>query len=172
MEGMKILGIDPGLERVGFGLIECDTQQRYHAIDWGVITTSKKEPEAARLFGIYQALMELIRHHSPDTAAVEKMFFFKNAKTMVPVSQARGVILMTLHESGTSYCEYTPMQVKQNMTGYGKASKEDIQTMVQQLLIMDELPRPDDASDALAIALSCAFEQGPISLSKSQACMT
>lgn len=161
---MKILGIDPGLERVGFGLIEQDSQQRYHARDWGVITTKKQESEAARLHGIHRMLLELIEQVKPDVAAVEKLFFFKNAKTVMPVSQARGVIVLALYASGVPYWEYTPMQVKMNITGYGKSTKEEIQAMVKDIFALDELPKPDDAADALAIALSCAYEQGPISL--------
>jgi crossover junction endodeoxyribonuclease RuvC len=161
---MKILGIDPGLERVGFGLIERDSQLRYHARDWGVITTSKEHPEARRLYEIQKSLTELIAETKPDFAAVEKIFFFKNAKTIVPVCQARGAILISFYAAGLTFWEYTPMQVKMNMTGYGRSDKKEIQVMVKQLLAMDEIPKPDDAADALAIALSCAYEQGPINL--------
>ncbi len=161
---MKILGIDPGLERVGFGLIECDAQQTYTAQDWGIIRTSKHEPEAARLSSIYTAMNELIQQTKPAMAAVEKLFFFRNAKTLMPVSQARGIIILALYNAGIPFVEYTPMQVKMNMTGYGKSDKKAIQAMVKQLLTMDETPEPDDAADALAIALSCAFEQGTINL--------
>jgi crossover junction endodeoxyribonuclease RuvC len=161
---MKILGIDPGLARVGFGLIEQDTQQRYHAKDWGVITTSPDESESQRLWSIYTALGSLLLEFKPDIAAVEKLFFFKNAKTVMPVCQARGVIILSLHSAGVSYTEYTPLQVKMNITGYGRSSKEDVQTMVQQIFSLDKVPKPDDAADALAIALSCAFEQNCINL--------
>jgi crossover junction endodeoxyribonuclease RuvC len=161
---MKILGIDPGLERIGFGLITHDTHQRYHALDWGVIQTSKADPLAKRLSGIYQAMMALLKESNPDVVSLEQIFYCRNAKTIIPVTQARGVILMALHDAGMRYVEYTPMQVKLNMTGYGKASKQEIQAMVQQLLGMEELPRPDDAADGLALALSCAFEQGAVSL--------
>lgn len=161
---MKILGIDPGLERVGFGVIEQDSQLHYHAKDWGTIVTSKSEAEASRLHSIYQDLTELIQLVKPDVAAVEKIFFFRNAKTLVPVSQARGIILLALYSAGVPYWEYTPMQVKMNVTGYGKSEKKEIQAMVKQLLGMTEIPKPDDAADALAIALSCAYEHGQISL--------
>ncbi len=162
---MRILGIDPGLERVGFGFIERDTSDRYHAKNWGVITTSKKDPEAKRLSVIQSELFALVDTLKPDVAAVEKIFFFRNAKTMVPVCQARGVILLVLHQTSTSYREYTPMQVKLNMTGYGNASKRDVQDMVQRIFDLESRPKSDDAADALAIALSCAFEEGPIQLS-------
>ncbi len=161
---MRILGIDPGLERIGFGLIEQDAQQRYHASDWGVITTSKHDPEPKRLQGIYETLTALVDEFKPDVAAVEKIFFFRNATTMVPVCQARGIILLVLYSAGVQYWEYTPMQVKQNVTGSGKADKKEIQHMIKDLLGLNEIPQPDDAADALAIALSCAFEQGPLRL--------
>ncbi len=161
---MKILGIDPGLERIGFGLITHNTHKRYHALDWGVIQTSKADSDAKRLSGIYKALTSLLEDAKPDVVSIEQIFYCRNAKTIIPVTQARGVILMALHDAGMRYVEYTPMQVKLNMTGYGKATKQEIQQMVQQLLEMDELPRPDDAADGLALALSCAFEQGAISL--------
>ncbi len=164
MKIMKILGIDPGYERVGFGLIECDANKRYHAKDWGIISTSKHESDASRLHGIHTAMISLLEQTQPDLAAIEKIFFCRNAKTMVPVAQARGVLLLSFQAHGIPYWEYTPMQVKMNMTGYGKSGKREIQEMVMQLLGMTELPKPDDAADALAIALSCAFEQGAVSL--------
>ncbi len=106
----------------------------------------------------------VIAELKPERAAVEKLFFFRNATTMVPVCQARGVILLALHEAGIPFDEYTPMQVKLNVAGYGKATKQEVQAMVQTLLRMDEIPRPDDAADGLALALSCAFECVPAGL--------
>lgn len=161
---MRILGIDPGLQRVGFGVIESDLQQRYHARDWGVITTSGKEAEVQRLAGIHEAITELIKQTKPDVAVVEQIFFFRNVTTMVPVCQARGVLLLALHTAGVPYYEFTPMQVKLNLTGYGKASKKEVQEMVKLMLEMDELPQPDDAADGLALAMSYAFGQGPVSM--------
>jgi len=149
---------------VGFGVIEQDPHQHYHALDWGIIRTSQKDSEASRLAQLQEAMQELIRQTKPDMASIEKLFFFRNAKTLMPVSQARGVILVTFYQAGLSYVEYTPMQVKLNMTGYGRSSKTDIQQMVQQLLNMEEPVKSDDAADALAIALSCAFEQQSTSL--------
>jgi crossover junction endodeoxyribonuclease RuvC len=161
IEVMRILGIDPGIERVGFGVIERNAQHQYYAQDWGVITTSKHETHAVRLQGIYKAMTELIDYVKPEMAAIEQLFFFKNAKTIIPVAQARGVIILTFQNAGLQYSEFTPMQVKMNMAGYGKSDKKEIQAMTQTLLNMDEIPKPDDAADALAIALSCAFEQDP-----------
>lgn len=116
------------------------------------------------MYEIQGALRELIEATQPDIAAVERIFFCRNAKTLVPVCQARGIIVVALHAAGIPYWEYTPMQVKMNVTGYGKSTKKEIQEMIQQIFGMDTLPQPDDAADALAIALSCAFEQGPIRL--------
>lgn len=121
--------------------------------EWGTIETSKNKPDPARLQEIHEDLTRLVAHCRPDAASVEKLFFFKNAKTMVPVSQARGVILLTLQTAGVPVYEYTPMQVKQSMTGYGKAEKREIQVIMQQLLGLPTLPRPDDAADALAMAM-------------------
>lgn len=152
---MKILGIDPGLERVGFGLIEIaqTRSQTPKALDWGMIKTSKDDAEVERILGIYRAMTALIQETRPDAAAIEKLFFFRNVTTMVPVCQARGVMLLALHEAGLPFYEATPLEVKMNLTGYGKASKQDVQEMVQQLLGLSDIPRPDDAADALAIAL-------------------
>lgn len=133
-------------------------------MDWGVIKTPKEDLHAQRLHGIHQTLEELVTVLKPDIAVVEQIFFFRNATTMVPVCQARGVILLALHAAGLPVHEYTPMQVKMNLTGYGKASKREVQEMVQHLLGMDELPRPDDAADALGIALTWGFDQGTVNL--------
>jgi crossover junction endodeoxyribonuclease RuvC len=160
---MKILGIDPGLGIVGFGLLDFAGHEASVGADfrpqshWGVITTSKDRPESARLQEIYEDLTELVSHLAPDVVSIEKLFFFRNATTMVPVSQARGVILLVLQKFGVPVYEYTPMQVKQAMTGYGKASKQEIQQMMMQLLELEKLPRPDDAADALAMAL-CHYQ--------------
>ena len=151
---MRVLGIDPGLEKVGFGLIEIGGTPV--ALDWGVIKTSKDQSEIERIAGIYRAMTSLIQQSKPDIAAIERLFFFRNVTTMVPVSQARGVILLALFEAGVSYVEQTPLEVKMNLTGYGKASKRDVQEMVKQLLSLEDIPRPDDAADGLAIALSAS----------------
>jgi crossover junction endodeoxyribonuclease RuvC len=154
-----ILGIDPGIERVGFGLVHHGKRGHYTVVEWGLISTSKYLAEAARLHQIQQDLTALIVELKPTLAAVEQLFFFKNAKTVMPVSQARGVIITTLFAHGIPYQEFTPMQVKRNLTGHGHADKKEIQQVLMQLFNLEEVPQPDDASDALAIALSCAFEQ-------------
>lgn len=150
---MNILGIDPGLGIIGFGLVQTDGPNRVQARQWGTVVTSKDKPDAARLQEIHQDLGDLLRTLAPDIAVVESIFFFKNAKTLVPVCQARGVILLTLQEAGIPYVEFTPMQVKLAISGYGKASKQEVQAMVKELLQLEKIPRPDDAADALALAV-------------------
>lgn len=151
---MKILGIDPGTATTGFGIIT-KKQGALTAIDYGVISTSKKLDMHLRLNIIYQDLSELITHHKPDLIAVEKLFFVKNITTGISVGQARGVVLLTAAQADLSLLEFTPLQVKQAVTGYGQASKKQIQEMVTKILKLPSLPQPDDAADALAIAI-CA----------------
>ncbi len=159
MHSMRILGIDPGLGRVGFGLLEivptgdAPGMEGFGPCQWGVITTSKDKPDGARLQEIHDDLTELMTHLCPDVVAIERMFFFRNATTMVPVSQARGVILMLIHRFGLPVYEYTPMQVKQAITGYGKSEKAEIQNMLVDLLHLEKKPTPDDAADGLALAV-------------------
>ena len=151
---MRILGIDPGLEKVGFGVIEtCPATNHLKAIDWGLIKTTKLDAEIVRIHGIHHAMKQLVQQIKPDIAVIERLFFFRNLTTMVPVSQARGVILLALYEAGIPYYEVSPLEVKLNLTGSGKAQKREIQEMVQQLLGLDKLPKPDDAADALGIAI-------------------
>ncbi len=138
---------------MGFGLVDASASGTFETCEWGVITTSKDKSEAARLQEIHRDLATVIERFKPDVAAIERIFFFKNAKTLVPVSQARGIILLLMDTFGLPHFEYTPMQVKQAMTGSGKASKREIQEMVGHLLKLDRVPTPDDAADALAIAV-------------------
>ena len=154
---MKILGIDPGTATTGFGVVEKNSG-KLNAIDYGVISTSKKLPMHLRLNIIFQDLTELIKHHQPDVIAVEKLFFVKNITTGISVGQARGVVLLTAAQADLDLHEYTPLQVKQSVTGYGQAKKRQVQEMVQKILKLDVLPTPDDAADALAIAI-CASSQ-------------
>jgi crossover junction endodeoxyribonuclease RuvC len=150
---MKILGIDPGIGIVGFGLINVCGAHAPKALDWGTLITNKTHSDAERLLEIYTDLTQLLIDLAPDVVSVERIFFFKNAKTLVPVSQARGVILLCIQAQGLGLAEYTPMQVKQALTGYGKSTKQEIQAMVAQQLGLPEPPRPDDAADALAMAI-------------------
>lgn len=149
---MKILGIDPGTATVGWGMIEAiDGKPR--VIAYGHIATEKSLPIEKRLQEIQSDLRALIKRYQPDRAAVESLFFFSNQKTAMTVAEARGVILLTLADFSLSIAEYTPLQVKQSLTNYGRAGKPQMQLMVQKLLGLKEIPRPDDAADALALAL-------------------
>jgi crossover junction endodeoxyribonuclease RuvC len=154
---MKVLGIDPGTATTGFGVLE-KKDGKLTALDFGVISTSKDLPMQLRLNIIFQDLTELIKHHKPDIIAVEKLFFVKNITTGISVGQARGVVLLTAAQADLDLHEYTPLQVKQSVTGYGQANKRQVQEMVQKILKLDVLPTPDDAADALAIAI-CASSQ-------------
>ncbi|MBX9691322.1 MAG: crossover junction endodeoxyribonuclease RuvC [Cyanobacteria bacterium] len=153
MADVRILGVDPGTATVGFGVIDRRCGDRYRYVASGIISTSKTLPAAERLSIIRGDLLTLLNEYQPDVVAVEAIFFFKNAKTLVPVSQARGVILEAASSVGCAIAEYTPMQVKMNMTGHGRADKKFVQHAVARLLNLDEIIKPDDASDALAIAV-------------------
>lgn len=149
---MKILGIDPGSGTIGFGLI--DAKRKPVMLDGGVIKTTIGNDPASRLVELYTSLKELISEFSPDVAAVEKLFFAQNVTTAMAVSQARGVILLVLAESHIPIYEYTPLQIKMAMTGYGRATKAQMQEMVRVQLGLVKKPSPDDAADALAVALT------------------
>ncbi len=149
---MKILGIDPGTATVGWGMIEAKSGKP-KAIAYGHIATDKSLPIETRLQEIRDDLTILIKRYQPDRAAVEELFFFNNQKTAITVAEARGVILLTLADFSLSIAEYTPLQVKQSLTNYGRADKQQMQLMTQKLLGLSALPKPDDAADALAIAL-------------------
>lgn len=152
---MVILGIDPGYAIVGYGLVNSE-KGNFSVIDYGVITTPKEEAMPTRLAMIGDAMTKLIEKYKPDCVAVEELFFSNNQKTAINVAQARGVIVLTaINHCGKLY-EYTPMQIKQAMTGWGKADKAQIQAMVTRLLKLKRIPKPDDAADALAVALTHA----------------
>ena len=149
---MIILGIDPGVATVGFGVLEAQRGQN-RPIRYGTITTPAGIPLSRRLGQIAQDMEQLIRTFSPDEIAVEELFFSKNITTGIAVAHGRGVILLQAEKMGVPLFEYTPMQVKQAVVGYGGADKRQVMLMTQRLLGMKELPRPDDAADALAIAI-------------------
>lgn len=149
---MKILGIDPGTGRLGFGVIDVSARKPV-LVDGGVITTKPHTPEPERLVTIFDELSEIIAMHEPDAIAVEKLFFAQNVTTAINVAQARGVIMLCAQQKQIAIAEYTPLQIKMALTGYGRASKQQIQEMVKVLLGLDQVPKPDDAADALAIAL-------------------
>jgi len=149
---MLTLGIDPGTATMGWGLVE-ENGSGLRALCHGCIKTSPKKHSSERLSKLFRELKALIRKHEPDHVAVEKLFFGKNAKTAISVGEARGVVLLAACEEGIPITEYTPLQVKMAATGYGKADKHQIQQMVKALLKLDGVPRPDDAADALAVAI-------------------
>ncbi|MCB2210020.1 crossover junction endodeoxyribonuclease RuvC [bacterium] len=150
---MLVLGIDPGIAITGYGLIQTDDRNEYACVDYGVITTPAGMPDAERLQILFDQLSDLIHLHRPESSAVEKLFFQKNVKTAISVGQARGVAMLTLAQAGLSIAEYTPNEVKQAVCGYGNAGKGQVQRMVQALLRLTDLPKPDDAADALAVAI-------------------
>ena len=149
---MRILGIDPGVATVGFGVIDSDRAQQ-QMIQYGAITTAAGLPLATRLVQIAADLEVLIRQFQPDEIAVEELFFSKNITTGIAVAHARGVILYTAERLQIPVYEYTPMQVKQAVVGYGLAEKQQVMDMTRRLLKLKAVPRPDDAADALAIAI-------------------
>lgn len=152
---MIIMGIDPGTAITGYGIIE-KGNDNLAVIDYGCIRTEPKFSTAERLKQIDQKLTNLIKKHQPHKVAIEDIFFFKNAKTAVKVSQARGVILSRASQMKILIDEYTPLQIKQAVTSYGRAEKTQVQKMVKLLLNLKEIPKPDDAADALAAAICCA----------------
>ena len=149
---MIVLGIDPGTATTGYGVVR-DTESGLESVAFGVITTPPGDSAPERLLSIYRALQGLLRLYAPATAAVEKLFFQRNVSTAMTVGQARGVALLALAEAGIPVGEYNPRDVKQAVCGYGGAGKSQVQHMVQALLNLQDLPRPDDAADALAVAI-------------------
>jgi len=147
-----ILGIDPGTAITGYGLIEAAHQQ-YRLIDYGCIRTPSKETMPIRLKTIYDAMTELLTETSPDCVSIEQLFFNRNVTTAVPVGQARGVLILACAQKNTPIAEYTPLQVKQAVVGYGGAEKKQVQYMVSHFLKMASPPKSDDAADALALAI-------------------
>lgn len=150
---MIILGIDPGLATLGYGVIEKDERGNFRAIDCGVVLTPKEEDLPARLAILEEGIQKLLDKYKPDEIAMEELFFSKNITTGIAVAHARGVALLTCVKACGRLYEYTPMQIKQALTGYGKADKKQIQSVVTSLLKLKSVPKPDDAADALAIAL-------------------
>ena len=150
---MLVIGIDPGTAITGYGLVRQDETGSLTAVDFGVIQTPAKMPMPQRLLELYRQLKEITLLHRPDSAAVEKLFFQKNVKTAITVGQGRGVSILVLAESSIPVSEYSPLEIKQAVAGYGGADKSQIQQMVRALLNLDDIPHPDDAADALAVAI-------------------
>ncbi len=151
---MIIFGIDPGFATTGYGVIE-KIGNKYKVLDYGAITTKPGIDFSARLDIMYREINEKFEEFSPDYIAMEELFFCKNITTGINVAHGRGVLLLAINHLGKPFFEYTPLQVKQAITGYGKADKRQMQKMVQVLLNLETMPKPDDAADALAIALCC-----------------
>ncbi|NLJ33875.1 MAG: crossover junction endodeoxyribonuclease RuvC [Firmicutes bacterium] len=149
---MLVLGIDPGMATTGYGLLRV-TGHAYKVLDFGCIKTAPQMGVTQRLVELYQGLEDLLNTHRPAAVAVEELFFNKNVKTAMAVGQARGVILVAAALKEIDVVEYTPLQVKQGVVGYGRASKKQVQEMVKTLLKLEEIPKPDDAADALAVAI-------------------
>jgi len=150
---MLVLGIDPGLATTGFGIIKEDDQGEISEVDHGVVRTDAGWPIAKRLANLYTEITKLILLHQPHEAAVEKLFFARNVTSGIAVGEARGVLLLALAQNQVPIYEYTPLEVKQAVTGYGNADKRQMQEMVKVHLALTSIPKPDDAADALAVAL-------------------
>lgn len=148
------LGIDPGTATTGYGLVRLMPDGELIAVSFGVISTPKEATPSARLEMLYNDLRKLLKQHKPDTSAVEKLFFARNVTTGIAVGQARGVVLLALEQAGIEIFEYTPKEVKNAVAGYGSAEKRQVQEMVRALLQLDSIPKPDDAADALAVAIT------------------
>lgn len=157
MEHMRILGIDPGTGILGFGIIDVDKRQKMQLVEAGVIRTPVHQPDSERLVTIYDELHEVIKSTNPTVMSVEKLFFSKNVTTAMSVSQARGVVLLCGKQHNLDLHEFTPNQIKLTITGQGRADKKQMQEMVKILLGLKEVPKPDDAADALAAAICCSM---------------
>ncbi len=154
-----ILGVDPGFGRMGWGVIKQEKNNSWKALGWGCVETPPNTELSDRLMVLRDELREVIKKYQPTSAGVEKLFFFNNAKTAMDVGQARGVILLTIIDAGLKVAEFTPLQVKQAMTGYGRAEKGQMQRMVAMILGLKEKIKSDDAADALAVALCAGQSQ-------------
>ncbi len=153
---MIILGFDPGIATLGYGVIQTERGKKPQMLDYGIVSTPKEENIAVRLAMLEKGVKQIIDKYKPDEVAIEELFFAKNVKTGIAVAHARGVVLLTcIKECGKIY-EYTPLQIKQALTGYGRAVKGQIQAMVKMFLNLKAVPKPDDAADALAVALTHA----------------
>lgn len=150
---MIIVGFDPGLATLGYGVIKTDRRAKPEMVDYGIVSTPKDENLAVRLAMLEKGVKQIIEAFKPDEIAIEELFFAKNVKTGIAVAHARGVILLTAVKECGKIFEYTPLQIKQALTGYGRAEKIQIQQMVKTMLSLKGIPRPDDAADALAVAL-------------------
>ena len=162
---MIILGIDPGYAIVGYGVIEYKNNH-FTVLTYGAVTTAAGMPFNERLEHIYNGITEVIEKYKPVSLSIEKLFYNSNAKTVIDVSQARGVLILAAQKQRLSVCEYTPLQVKQSVVGYGRAEKKQVQEMTRILLNLEKIPKPDDAADALALAICHAHCSGSLMYAK------
>lgn len=153
---MIIVGIDPGLAQVGYGAVK-KNKGEIKCLDYGCIKTSPDDSPEDRLNQIFNQTNQLIKKYKPDILVVEKLFFFKNLKTAIPVSQAKGVILLAAAKKKIPVYEFTPLEVKMNIVGYGRAEKAQMQKMIKAILNLQKIPKPDDAADALGLAISYTY---------------
>ena len=158
---MRILGIDPGYAIVGYGVIDYQNT-RFSVVDYGAIFTDAGVPFNERLEKIYDDAFALMQKWKPDVMAIEKLFYNTNAKTVIDVGQARGVLILAAQKNRLSIAEYTPLQVKQSVVGYGRAEKKQVQEMTRLMLNLDKIPKPDDAADALAMAICHCHSAGSL----------
>ena len=156
---MVIFGIDPGFATVGYGVIDYNGN-RFRTIEYGVMTTPAKTPFSSRLSSLYDQAMLLLDKHKPDAVSIEELFFNTNITTGIQVAHARGILILAAQHKGIPIYEYTPPQVKQAITGYGRAEKRQVMEMTKMFLNLDKIPRPDDAADALALAICHAHSSG------------
>jgi len=156
---MRILGIDPGLAITGWSIIDFDENGVPNAIDYGAIFTEKDLSVSQRLKEIYTDMRKILVKYKPDICGIETLLFYNNAKTAIVVGEARGVILLVIEESNLPIHEFTPLQVKSSVSGYGKADKKQVQENVKILCKLEEIPKPDDVADAIAIAIACFDRQ-------------
>lgn len=156
---MRILGIDPGYAILGYGIVDMKGNH-FSPCGYGAITTNNTMDMPDRLKHLYTQLMEVIREYEPEVAAIEELFFNTNVKTAILVGQARGVAILACANSGLEIAEYTPLQIKQGLVGYGRAEKKQVQVMVKTILNLKEVPKPDDTADALAAAICHGHSAG------------
>ena len=164
---MRILGIDPGYAIVGYGILDYKGN-RFTPVDYGAILTYVHTPFNERLEKIYDDFTDIANKFSPDAMSIEKLFYHSNAKTVIDVSQARGVLLLAAQKCNIPIFEYTPLQVKQSVVGYGKAEKKQVQEMTRRILGLEKIPKPDDTADALAMAICHAHSAGSLMIDLSK----
>ncbi len=158
---MRIIGIDPGYAIIGYGIVDYNAN-RFSVVDYGAVTTKAHTPFEQRLADIYKGLIQLIDTYKPDAMSIEKLFFNTNTTTAIDVAQARGVIVLSAAQAGLKIAQYTPLQVKQSVVGYGRAEKKQVQEMTRLMLGLKTVPKPDDTADALALAICHAHSAGSL----------